>query len=102
MKYAMVLLNRVIGVEEQEMHWPPDPSGNPVITVQCDDTVILGMTYNPDTGEFTEYVPEPVTPEEPQETQLDRIEKLLGQQYSDIQKEAVDAYTLELIKEGAI
>lgn len=76
--YAMILQNRVIDVlkdRETEPYYPPDPSGNPVTAIPCDDTVTLGMIYNSETGTFSEYTPpEP----EPQPTQLDRIEEQLN------------------------
>lgn len=78
--YAMILQNRVIGVlknQETEPHWPPDPSGNPVTAIPCDDTVMLGMIYDPETGTFSEYTPPEPMPE-PQPTQLDRIEEQLN------------------------
>ena len=43
--YAMILQNRVIDVlkdRETEPYYPPDPSGNPVTAIPCDDTVTLG------------------------------------------------------------
>ena len=80
--YAMILQNRVIGVlkdRETEPHWPPDPSGNPVTAIPCDNTVTLGMIYNPETGTFSEYTPpEPEPMPEPKPTQLDRIEEQLN------------------------
>lgn len=80
--YAMILQNRVIGVlknQETEPHWPPDPSGNPVTAIPCDDTVTLGMIYDSETGTFSEYTPpEPEPTPEPQPTQLDRIEEQLN------------------------
>lgn len=80
--YAMILQNRVIGVlknQETEPHWPPDPSGNPVTAIPCDDTVMLGMIYDPETGTFSEYTPpEPEPIPEPEPTQLDRIEEQLN------------------------
>lgn len=80
--YAMILQNRVIDVlknQETEPHWPPDPSGNPVTAIPCDDTVTLGMIYDPETGTFSEYTPpEPEHMPEPQPTQLDRIEEQLN------------------------
>ena len=76
--YAMILQNRVIDVlkdRETEPYYPPDPSGNPVTAIPCDETVTLGMIYNSETGTFSEYTPpEP----EPQPTQLDRIEEQLN------------------------
>lgn len=78
--YAMILQNRVIDVlkdRETEPYYPPDPSGNPVTAIPCDDTVTLGMIYDPETGTFSEYTPPEPMPE-PQPTQLDRIEEQLN------------------------
>ena len=75
MTYAMVLQNRVIGVlenQETEPSWPPDASGIPVTAIPCDDTVTLGMIYDPETGMFSKYIP-PETPT-PEPTQLDKIQ----------------------------
>lgn len=80
--YAMILQNRVIDVlkdRETEPYYPPDPSGNPVTAIPCDDTVTLGMIYDPETGAFSEYTPpEPEPTPKPQPTQLDRIEQQLN------------------------
>nr|DAW42907.1 MAG TPA: hypothetical protein [Bacteriophage sp.] len=80
--YAMILQNRVIDVlknQETEPHYPPDPSGNPVTAIPCDDTVTLGMIYDPETNTFTEYTPpEPEPIPEPKPSQLDRIEEQLN------------------------
>lgn len=80
--YAMILQNRVIDVlknQETEPHYPPDPSGNPVTAIPCDDTVTLGMIYDPETNTFTEYTPpEPEPTPEPKPSQLDRIEEQLN------------------------
>ena len=80
--YAMILQNRVIDVlkdQETEPHWPPDPSGNPVTAIPCDDTVTLGMIYDPETGTFSEYTPpEPEPMPEPKPSQLDGIEEQLN------------------------
>lgn len=80
--YAMILQNRVIDVlkdQETEPYYPPDPSGNPVTAIPCDDTVTLGMIYDPETGTFSEYTPpEPEPMPEPEPTQLDRIEEQLN------------------------
>ena len=49
----MILQNRVIDVlknQEVEPYYPPDPSGNPVTAIPCDDTVTLGMIYDSETG----------------------------------------------------
>ena len=53
--YAMILQNRVIDVlknQEVEPYYPPDPSGNPVTAIPCDETVTLGMIYDPETVRF--------------------------------------------------
>lgn len=80
--YAMILQNRVIDVlknQETEPYYPPDPSGNPVTAIPCDETVTLGMIYDSETGTFSEYTPpEPEPMPEPQPTQLDRIEEQLN------------------------
>ena len=80
--YAMILQNRVIDIlkkQETEPHYPPDPSGNPVTAIPCDDTVTLGMIYDPETGTFSEYIPpEPEPMPEPKPSQLDRIEEQLN------------------------
>lgn len=74
--YAMILQNRVIDVlknQETEPHWPPDPSGNPVTAIPCDDTVTIGMIYDPETGAFSEYTPpEPEPIPEPQLTETEQ------------------------------
>lgn len=78
--YAMLSKNRVIGVlydQETEPEWGPTPDGSPVIAVPCDDTVILGMLYNSETGEFYEYVPEPVEEGDYVPTYEERIEAKL-------------------------
>lgn len=69
--YAMILQNRVIGIIESDTtpYWPPDPQGNPVTAIECDDTVELGMMYDPETGTYSEYVPVYIP------TQLDKIEE---------------------------
>lgn len=106
MTYAMILQNRVIGVlsnQETEPWWPPDPAGNPVTAVPCDDTVTLGMVYDQETGEFSEYIPPEPEPEPIQEpTQLDRIEAAVNASNEQIAKAAIDAYTLELLEGGLI
>jgi len=67
-KWAMILLGRVIGVENgvEAPNWPPDPDGNPVTSTECDDTVYIGMYYH--NGEFlAELPPEPLIPYQPTE-----------------------------------
>lgn len=80
--YAMILQNRVIDVlkdRETEPYYPPDPSGNPVTAIPCDETVTLGMIYNSETGTFSEYTPpEPEPTPKPQPSQLDRIEEAVN------------------------
>lgn len=74
MKYAMILLNKVIGVVESDTPptWGADPQGNPVTAVEYDETIKLGMVYNANTGEFSEYIPPERVP-----TQSDRIEEMV-------------------------
>lgn len=80
--YAMILQNRVIDIlkdRETEPYYPPDPSGNPVTAIPCDDTVTLGMIYDSETGTFSEYTPpEPEPMPEPKPSQLDRIEEAVN------------------------
>lgn len=52
--YAGLLNNEVIILEETYRQYPPDALGTPVETVECDDTVTLGMIYEPDSGTFRE------------------------------------------------
>ena len=63
--YAMILQNRVIDVlknQEVEPYYPPDPSGNPVTAIPCDETVT-----------FSEYTPpEPEPTPEPQLTETEQ------------------------------
>ena len=74
--YAMILQNRVIDVlknQEVEPYYPPDPSGNPVTAIPCDETVTLGMIYDPETVTFSEYTPpEPEPTPEPQLTETEQ------------------------------
>lgn len=74
--YAMILQNRVIGVllnQEIEPEWGPTPDGSPVTAIPCDDTVMLGMIYDPETGTFSEYIPpEPEPTPEPQLTETEQ------------------------------
>ena len=74
--YAMILQNRVIDVlknQEVESYYPPDPSGNPVTAIPCDETVTLGMIYDPETVTFSEYTPpEPEPTPEPQLTETEQ------------------------------
>lgn len=103
MKYAMILQNRVIGIlskQETEPCWPPDPTGNPIKAVLCGDDVVLGWVYEPDTGEFHEYIPEAKLDPEP--TQLDRIEAAISKTQGELVNEAIDTYTIELMEEGIL
>lgn len=71
--YAMICDSRVIEVLpncEKAPNWPPDPSGNPVTAVECDETIERGMIYDPETYTFSEY-----NPSAPEPTQMDRIEE---------------------------
>lgn len=99
MLYAMINEYRVIGKVEADTppYWPPNQIGNPVTAVECNESVELGMVYDPETGEFSEYIPAPYIP-----TQADRIESLLNQRITETQEQAVDAYTQKLIEEGTL
>ena len=68
----MVLKNIVIDIklDNKPPIYPPDPDGNEVIAVECDDSVKLGMLYK--NGEFLGKEPDNISP---QPTQLDRIEE---------------------------
>lgn len=80
--YAMIAENRVIGVllnQETEPEWGATPDGSPVLAIPCDDTVTLGMIYDPETGTFSEYTPpEPEPTPDPEPSQLDRIEEAVN------------------------
>lgn len=106
MDYAMILQSRVIGIlmnQESEPNWPPDPAGNPVTAIPCDDTVTLGMIYDPETGNFSGYIkPEPEPQPEPTPTQLDRIEAAVNAKNEEIAQAAIDNYTLELMEGGLL
>lgn len=59
--------------QETEPYYPPDPLGNPVTAIPCDDTVTLGMIYDSETGTFSEYTPpEPEPTPEPQLTETEQ------------------------------
>lgn len=74
--YAMISSNEVIGVllnQETEPEWGATPDGSPVLAIPCDDTVTLGMIYDPETGAFSEYTPpEPEPAPEPQLTETEQ------------------------------
>ena len=91
--YAMISKNRVIGVllnQETEPEWGATPDGSPVLAIPCDDTVTLGMIYDPETGAFSEYTPaepEP-TPEPPlSETEQAILETAINVDYLVCMKE---------------
>lgn len=104
--YAMILQNRVIDIlqnQETEPHYPPIPSGDEITAIPCDDTVKLGMIYDSETGEFSEYMPpEPEPQPEPAPTQLDRIEAAVTAKNEEIAQNAIDNYTLELMEGGIL
>lgn len=72
----MIAENRVIGVllnQETEPEWGATPDGSPVLAIPCDDTVTLGMIYDPETEAFSEYIPpEPEPTPEPQLTETEQ------------------------------
>ena len=87
--FAMICNNRVIEVLydlEVAPNWPPDPSGNPVTSIECSAEATRDWDYNPETGEVFEPVyvePEPEEPITPEPTQMDRIESMLTTLTSD-------------------
>lgn len=97
-KYAMILNNLVIDIVENDTPpiYPPDPEGNTVTAVECDDSIKLGTGYYADTG-FGEYK----IPSE----ELSEFEMLLQEikrKNDDIENSAVDRYTEELMKGGLL
>lgn len=97
-KYAMILLNRVIDIEISDCipYYPPDMNGNEVIAIKFDGDIKIGMFYDFEKRIFyNSSVNEEIT-------QLDRIEKALQSSIKDVEKTAVDNYTLELMKEGML
>lgn len=58
--YAMVLLDIVIDIVYSDTvpEYPPDPLGNIVIAIECNDIAKLGMSYKD--GIFVERIQEPV------------------------------------------
>lgn len=61
------------------------------------DTSLLGMKYN--NGIWEEVPAEEITVES---SQLDRIEAALNTSKQEIEQQAIDAYTLELIESGVL
>ena len=99
MRYAMILKNKVIDIKMSDIVpcYPPDEQGNPVIAIECDETIELGMIYNEETGEFTEYIPPELVP-----SQLDRIEEALNRSQQEMIDREIDQYTLDLINNGLL
>ena len=65
--YAMICNNTVIDVlyeQDREPHWPPDPSGNQVISIECVPEATRDWLYDPETN--TIYEPVYTEPEEPE------------------------------------
>ena len=59
--------------QETEPEWGATPDGSPVLAIPCDDTVTLGMIYDPETEAFSEYIPpEPEPTPEPQLTETEQ------------------------------
>lgn len=98
-KFAMILDSEVIDIafSSSAPMYPPDAYGRPVIAVEFEDNVEIGMLY--EGGVFRE-------PSEPDvsttETQLDRIEKAVATSQKEVAQNAVDLYTLQLVKEGLL
>lgn len=101
MRYAMILQNKVIGVldnQETEPYWPPDPAGNPVIAIPCDDTVFLGMIYDTETGTFSEYIPPEPTPEPTPEPEPDPVIEKLSNIETALNTLTADSITVSSVK----
>lgn len=83
MKYAMICKNNVIEIVSADTipNWPADPSGNPITAVECDETVEMGMFYDPETNTFSEYIPPEPTPEPLTPTEERQIDILLNTEY---------------------
>lgn len=86
--WAMILNNYVIDLVNSDTmpNYPPDPDGNIVSAVNCDENVYIGMYYDGNTFFWKEQEIEP----EPQPTQLDRVEEnqliimeAMAEQYED-------------------
>lgn len=55
--YAMICNDTVIDVlynQEEKPNWPPDPVGNPVVAIICNDEATGNWLYNPETKEVYE------------------------------------------------
>lgn len=67
--YAVVLLNRVINVENFEIQpkYPPDSDGNEISVIACDSSVKIGMVH--ENNKFVPYA-EPVEAYQPTEGEL--------------------------------
>nr|DAU66766.1 MAG TPA: hypothetical protein [Caudoviricetes sp.] len=89
--YAGILNNTVVIVTKrnQKPIFPPDPFGNEILVLKCDETVQLGDKYVD--GKL-------IGTKVPELTQLDRIETAVNKSQQDI----IDEYTLELIEGGII
>lgn len=98
-RYAMILLGNVIDIAASDTppNYPPDPQGNPVIAIECDSNIELGMVYDEETKTFSEYIPPAYVP-----TQLDRIEESLRNSFAEAQQTAIDQYTTELLEGGIL
>lgn len=97
-KYAMILNNLVIDIVENDTPpvYPPDPEGNAVTAVECDDSIKLGMGYYIDTG-FGEYkIPQKEL------TEFEILLREVKRKNADIENSAVDRYTEELMKGGLL
>lgn len=104
MNYAMICNNRVIEVlynQEVAPIWPPDPSGNPVTSVECSAEATRDWVYNPETGEVSEHIlVEPEEPIVPEPSQMDRIEEMLNALTSDtVTAKSIDTAILEGVNE---
>lgn len=117
--WIMMINNQVIDILYQLKEppiWPPDPEGNPVISMPWEDTseIEIGMYY--EDGKFIEKIIEPTPIEEEiieeQTAEIDKtneilnevkdIKALLNIDLEVIKQQAIDAFTLELINNGIL
>lgn len=95
-RYAMIIKSTVIDIVEKDYPpvYPPDPDGNQVLAMECEENVQVG-----------DQIIDGIivgTKKKKEKTQLDRIEEAVNQKNSDIAAAAIDAYTLELMEGGLL
>ena len=84
-----VLSNRVINITNRYMNYAITPDGESIIQIETQKSVELGMVYDPETGEFSEYVPpepEPLPEQEyiPSNTEIYENQMIIMSALADI------------------